>query len=96
MDDYGGFAPPLPLKDGVDHEVWVLDATTAYNELVSAHSYQPVGYAFRRLGSEDLTSWTGARTVLRRSRPTDDVRSRTNRNRAVGLSPPPAPAPPKF
>jgi cellulose synthase/poly-beta-1,6-N-acetylglucosamine synthase-like glycosyltransferase/peptidoglycan/xylan/chitin deacetylase (PgdA/CDA1 family)/spore germination protein YaaH len=44
--------------DGVDHTVWFLDASTAYNELQSAQPYKPAGFALWRLGSEDPSLWT--------------------------------------
>ncbi len=44
-------------EDGVDHTVWFLDASTAYNELQSARSYKPAGFALWRLGSEDPSLW---------------------------------------
>lgn len=43
--------------DGKTHNVWFLDATTAYNEIKSSSQYQPAGYALWRLGSEDPSLW---------------------------------------
>lgn len=43
--------------DGVDHTVWFLDASTAYNQLQSARPYKPAGFALWRLGSEDPSLW---------------------------------------
>jgi cellulose synthase/poly-beta-1,6-N-acetylglucosamine synthase-like glycosyltransferase/peptidoglycan/xylan/chitin deacetylase (PgdA/CDA1 family)/spore germination protein YaaH len=43
--------------DGVEHTVWFLDATTAYNELAAARAYKPAGFALWRLGSEDPSLW---------------------------------------
>jgi cellulose synthase/poly-beta-1,6-N-acetylglucosamine synthase-like glycosyltransferase/peptidoglycan/xylan/chitin deacetylase (PgdA/CDA1 family) len=38
--------------DGV-HDVWFLDAVTAFNQIHAADPYQPAGYGFWRLGMED-------------------------------------------
>jgi cellulose synthase/poly-beta-1,6-N-acetylglucosamine synthase-like glycosyltransferase/peptidoglycan/xylan/chitin deacetylase (PgdA/CDA1 family)/spore germination protein YaaH len=43
--------------DGIDHTVWFLDASTAYNELQVAKRYKPAGFALWRLGSEDPSLW---------------------------------------
>ena len=43
--------------DGTTHNVWLLDAVTAYNEIHAADPYQPAGYAVWRLGSEDPSIW---------------------------------------
>jgi peptidoglycan/xylan/chitin deacetylase (PgdA/CDA1 family) len=42
-----------PDDPGSKHDVWFLDAVTAYNEIHAADSYQPAGYALWRLGQED-------------------------------------------
>lgn len=39
--------------DGTEHQVWFLDAVTAYNEIHDADDYKPFGYALWRLGAED-------------------------------------------
>ena len=39
--------------DGKQHEVWLLDAVTAFNQIHRADAYRPAGYALWRLGSED-------------------------------------------
>ena len=44
--------------DQTKHDVWFLDAATAYNEIHSADIYRPAGYALWRLGSEDPSIWT--------------------------------------
>jgi cellulose synthase/poly-beta-1,6-N-acetylglucosamine synthase-like glycosyltransferase/peptidoglycan/xylan/chitin deacetylase (PgdA/CDA1 family) len=44
--------------DGVKHDVWFLDAVTAYNEIHAADPYNPAGYAVWRLGSEDPSVWS--------------------------------------
>ena len=43
--------------DQTKHDVWFLDAATAYNEIHSADIYRPAGYALWRLGSEDPSIW---------------------------------------
>jgi peptidoglycan-N-acetylglucosamine deacetylase len=43
--------------DSTDHEIWFLDAITAYNELKVANSLGVAGVAFWRLGSEDPSIW---------------------------------------
>ena len=44
--------------DGKTHNVWFLDAVTAYNQIHAADVYTPAGYAIWRLGSEDLSLWS--------------------------------------
>ena len=44
--------------NGQKHNVWFLDAVTAYNEIHAADVYQPAGYAIWRLGSEDPSLWS--------------------------------------
>ncbi len=44
-------------EDGTLHNVWFLDAATAFNEIHAADIYQPAGYALWRLGSEDPSVW---------------------------------------
>jgi cellulose synthase/poly-beta-1,6-N-acetylglucosamine synthase-like glycosyltransferase/peptidoglycan/xylan/chitin deacetylase (PgdA/CDA1 family)/spore germination protein YaaH len=39
------------------HDVWFLDAVTAFNEIHAADIYQPAGYALWRLGAEDPSTW---------------------------------------
>ncbi len=43
--------------DNTRHDVWFLDAVTAYNQIHAADPYRPVGYAVWRLGSEDPSIW---------------------------------------
>ncbi|MBV9172680.1 MAG: glycosyltransferase, partial [Chloroflexi bacterium] len=43
--------------DHTEHDVWFLDAVTAYNEIHAADIYRPVGYALWRLGTEDPSIW---------------------------------------
>jgi cellulose synthase/poly-beta-1,6-N-acetylglucosamine synthase-like glycosyltransferase/peptidoglycan/xylan/chitin deacetylase (PgdA/CDA1 family)/spore germination protein YaaH len=40
------------------HQVWFLDAVTAYNHMRAASGYHPAGFALWRLGSEDPSIWT--------------------------------------
>ncbi len=44
-------------EDNTVHDVWFLDAVTAFNEIHAADIYQPAGYALWRLGSEDPSVW---------------------------------------
>ena len=51
-----------PTFDYVDdnnriHHVWLLDAVTAFNQLVAIRSVQPLGVALWRLGGEDPAIW---------------------------------------
>ncbi|MBV9550012.1 MAG: glycosyltransferase, partial [Alphaproteobacteria bacterium] len=38
--------------DGI-HDIWFLDAVTAFNQIHAADAYRPAGYGFWRLGMED-------------------------------------------
>jgi peptidoglycan/xylan/chitin deacetylase (PgdA/CDA1 family)/spore germination protein YaaH/glycosyltransferase involved in cell wall biosynthesis len=44
--------------DGKTHQVWFLDAVTAFNQIHAADPYRPAGYALWRLGSEDPSIWS--------------------------------------
>ncbi|WP_431636114.1 glycosyltransferase [Dyella sp. KULCS107] len=44
--------------NGTVHDLWFLDAATAYNQIHDADGYQPYGYAVWRLGSEDPSIWS--------------------------------------
>ncbi len=44
--------------DGAEHDVWLLDAVTTFNEVHAADPYRPAGYALWRLGSEDPGCWS--------------------------------------
>jgi len=44
--------------DGKRHDVWFLDAVTAYNEIGAGDDYHIAGYALWRLGSEDPSIWS--------------------------------------
>jgi peptidoglycan-N-acetylglucosamine deacetylase len=39
------------------HHVWYLDAATVFNQISASSRFQPYGYAFWRLGSEDPSVW---------------------------------------
>ena len=43
--------------DQSHHNVWFLDAVTAYNQMRASSGYKPAGYAVWRLGSEDPSIW---------------------------------------
>ncbi|HJW42188.1 MAG TPA: glycosyltransferase, partial [Rhizomicrobium sp.] len=43
--------------DQTTHNVWFLDAVTAYNEIHASDIYRPAGYAVWKLGSEDPSIW---------------------------------------
>src|SRR5215467_7036175 len=40
------------------HNVWLLDAITAFNQIAISRPYQPRGFALWRLGSEDPSIWS--------------------------------------
>ncbi|HVZ91720.1 MAG TPA: glycosyltransferase [Rhizomicrobium sp.] len=44
-------------NDKSRHEVWFLDAVTAFNQIHAADAYRPAGYALWKLGSEDPSVW---------------------------------------
>jgi peptidoglycan-N-acetylglucosamine deacetylase len=44
--------------NGQRHDVWFLDGVTAFNEIHSADTYRPAGYALWRLGAEDPSIWS--------------------------------------
>jgi peptidoglycan-N-acetylglucosamine deacetylase len=45
-------------EDGSKHEVWFLDAATAYNQMIEARKHGVAGFALWRLGSEDPSIWS--------------------------------------
>jgi cellulose synthase/poly-beta-1,6-N-acetylglucosamine synthase-like glycosyltransferase/peptidoglycan/xylan/chitin deacetylase (PgdA/CDA1 family)/spore germination protein YaaH len=51
--------PTFDYSDDYDHvhHVWMLDAVSAFNQLVVAGSVNPAGIAIWRLGSEDPSLW---------------------------------------
>jgi cellulose synthase/poly-beta-1,6-N-acetylglucosamine synthase-like glycosyltransferase/spore germination protein YaaH/peptidoglycan/xylan/chitin deacetylase (PgdA/CDA1 family) len=44
-------------EDGTPHEVWMLDAVSAFNQMVLTRSFGLEGVALWRLGSEDPSLW---------------------------------------
>jgi len=44
-------------KTGSQHNVWFLDGTTIFNQLLEAQKFNPKGFAIWRLGSEDPSTW---------------------------------------
>ncbi len=44
-------------NDKSRHEVWFLDAVTAFNEIHAADPYRPAGYGLWKIGSEDPSVW---------------------------------------
>ena len=44
-------------EDHTLHDIWFLDAATAFNEIHAADIFQPAGYALWRLGAEDPSTW---------------------------------------
>ncbi|MFN3808430.1 glycosyltransferase [Asticcacaulis sp.] len=44
-------------ENGVNHEVWLLDAVSAWNQLLAVHASDAYGVALWRLGSEDPGIW---------------------------------------
>jgi peptidoglycan-N-acetylglucosamine deacetylase len=57
--DPASLNPGFEYADDDDrvHQVWLLDAVTAFNEMVVARSFRPRGYALWRLGGEDPSMW---------------------------------------
>lgn len=45
-------------KNAVGHHVWLLDATSVYNEMRYAQKYRTLGSALWRLGTEDPSVWS--------------------------------------
>jgi peptidoglycan-N-acetylglucosamine deacetylase len=45
-------------EDQTKHDVWFLDAVTAYNEIHASDIYRPAGYALWKLGTEDPSIWS--------------------------------------
>ena len=58
FDDASGNAHFSYIEnDKSTHDVWFLDAVTAFNEVHAADVYKPAGYALWRIGSEDPSTW---------------------------------------
>jgi peptidoglycan-N-acetylglucosamine deacetylase len=72
-------------KEGLRHEVWFLDAVSAFNQVKSALALRPAGVALWKLGMEDPGIWgffgrgrvpdQNALAVLREPRPGNDIYS---------------------
>jgi len=45
-------------EDNTHHDVWFIDAVTAYNQMRAASGFHPAGFALWRLGSEDPSIWS--------------------------------------
>ena len=45
-------------NEGEVHEVWMLDAVTAFNQMAIARPFAPRGVALWRMGAEDPSIWT--------------------------------------
>lgn len=58
--DHQSLNPHYAYSDetGAQHDVWMLDAVTAYNQIRAADAFRPAGYALWRLGSEDPSIWS--------------------------------------
>ncbi|MDR3709200.1 MAG: glycosyltransferase [Capsulimonadaceae bacterium] len=52
-DDDGDKATPA-----IEHHVWLMDATTVYNQMRYARKYNTLGAAIWRLGAEDPSVWS--------------------------------------
>ncbi|MDS4026173.1 MAG: glycosyltransferase [Candidatus Contendobacter sp.] len=71
--DQASLNPTFDYADDNDHihHVWMLDAVTAFNQIVVAQSVRPRGFALWRLGSEDPALWQ----VFGQSGPLDAARA---------------------
>jgi cellulose synthase/poly-beta-1,6-N-acetylglucosamine synthase-like glycosyltransferase/spore germination protein YaaH/peptidoglycan/xylan/chitin deacetylase (PgdA/CDA1 family) len=58
--DSDALSPHFAYKDedGLDHQVWFLDAVTLYNEMKVSSPFMPRGFALWRLGTEDPGVWS--------------------------------------
>jgi cellulose synthase/poly-beta-1,6-N-acetylglucosamine synthase-like glycosyltransferase/peptidoglycan/xylan/chitin deacetylase (PgdA/CDA1 family)/spore germination protein YaaH len=45
-------------EQDLTHQVWMLDAVTAFNAMAISRQFQPRGFALWRLGSEDPSIWS--------------------------------------
>jgi len=59
-------------ENNVEHEVWMLDGITAYNEMRAAERAGVQGTAMWRLGQEDQSIWN----IWDATRPTDAIRAK--------------------
>ncbi|MCY3021507.1 MAG: glycosyltransferase, partial [Planctomycetota bacterium] len=64
--DQASLNPSFAYQDGQQrlHQVWLLDATTACNQLAAARAQHARGAALWRLGSEDPTVWRIWRSAI--------------------------------
>jgi cellulose synthase/poly-beta-1,6-N-acetylglucosamine synthase-like glycosyltransferase/peptidoglycan/xylan/chitin deacetylase (PgdA/CDA1 family)/spore germination protein YaaH len=71
--DPASLNPTFDYADDNDHvhHVWMLDAVTAFNQMVVAQPMRPRGFAMWRLGSEDPALWQ----VFGKSGPLDAARA---------------------
>ncbi len=71
--DPASLNPTFAYADDNDriHHVWMLDAVTAFNQLLAIRSLQPRGVALWRLGSEDPALWQ----IFGKDTPLDAVRA---------------------
>ncbi|HVU21753.1 MAG TPA: polysaccharide deacetylase family protein, partial [Rhizomicrobium sp.] len=56
-DDTGNAHFSYIENDKSRHEVWFLDAVTAFNQIHAADPYKPAGYGLWKIGSEDPSVW---------------------------------------
>ena len=56
-DDTGNAHFSYIENDKSKHDVWFLDAVTAFNQIHAADIYRPAGYALWKIGSEDPSVW---------------------------------------
>jgi peptidoglycan-N-acetylglucosamine deacetylase len=63
--DPGSRNPHLDYIDneGARHEIWFLDAATAFNQIRSVVAWQAHGIALRELGAEDQSIWSFFKTL---------------------------------
>ncbi|HEY6332275.1 MAG TPA: glycosyltransferase, partial [Blastocatellia bacterium] len=58
--DQDSLNPTFDYEDdtGQTHNIWMLDAVTAFDQMAVARHFNPRGFALWRLGSEDPAIWT--------------------------------------
>ncbi|MED5545829.1 MAG: glycosyltransferase [Pseudomonadota bacterium] len=61
------------VRSGVRHEVWMLDAVSAWNQLRAVEEVRPAGVALWRLGSEDPGFWSALKAARTGVRPPEDA-----------------------
>jgi hypothetical protein len=86
--DAASFNPTFTYADDDDrlHEVWMLDATTAFNQLAIVGNLGAKGIGLWRLGSEDPSIWTffGKNVALDARRRLRDPPVQADRPRGAG------------